>query len=81
MIPPLALETDYNNSMENNTTLSLTEASPQERLAYAWAVAQSHAYRSPSVSERLLERCRQATHQLSTPDCWLLLSEVPQLQY
>ena len=69
--------------MKNNKTptLSLTEVSPQERLAYAWAVAQSHAYRSHSVSERLLERCREATHQLSTPDCWMLLSEVPQLQY
>ena len=68
--------------MKNNTapTLSLTEVSPQERLAYAWAVAQSHAYRSSTVSEHLLESCRRATYQLSTPDCWMLLAEVPALQ-
>jgi hypothetical protein len=64
--------------MENTETF-LLEVTPQERLAYAWAVAQSHAYRSTLVSERLLARCREATAQLSTPDCWLLLSEVPAL--
>ena len=64
----------------NPTRLALTEATPQERLAYAWAVAQSHAYRSSTVSERLLESCRRATYQLSAPDCWMLLSEVPALQ-
>jgi hypothetical protein len=56
------------------------EVSPQERLAYAWAVAQSQAQRSYTVSERLLESCRRATCQLSTPDCWMLLAEVPALQ-
>jgi hypothetical protein len=56
------------------------EVSPQEQLAYAWAVAQSHAYRSPSVHERLLARCREAAYQLSAPECWELLSEVPALQ-
>ena len=64
----------------NPSSLALTEVTPQERLAYAWAVAQSHAYRSPSVSERLLECCRQATYQLSASDCWMLLAEVPALQ-
>jgi len=64
--------------MEKTETLML-EVSPQERLAYAWAVAQSHAYRSSTVSERLLEQCRAATAQLSTPDCWMLLAEVPGL--
>lgn len=55
------------------------DVTPQERLAYAWAVAQSKAYRSPSVSDRLLNRCREAAYQLSAPDCWQLLSEVPAL--
>ena len=64
--------------MENTETF-LLEVTPQERLAYAWAVVQSHAYRNPSVSERLLARCQEATAQLSTPECWLLLSEVPAL--
>jgi hypothetical protein len=59
--------------------LPLAEVAPQERLAYAWAVAQSHAYRSPFVSERLLDSCRRAAYQLSTPDCWMLLAEVPAL--
>ena len=63
--------------MENNEL----NFSAQERLAYAWAVAQSHAYRSSSVNERLLARCREATAQLSSADCWGLLAEVPQLQY
>lgn len=57
------------------------ESTPQEQLAYAWAVAQSHAHRNPAVSERLLARCREAAYQLSTPDCWQLLGEVPTLQH
>ena len=59
----------------------LLEVSPQERLAYAWAVATSHHYRSPRVAERHLQRAREATAQLSAPECWELLSEVPHLQY
>ena len=58
----------------------ILDVSPQERLAYAWAVAQSQAYRSYTVSERLLDSCRRATYQLSSPDCWMLLAEVPALQ-
>jgi hypothetical protein len=57
----------------------ILETTPQERLAYAWAVAQSHALRTPSVSERLLARCREAASQLSAPECWQLLAEVPAL--
>jgi len=68
----------YSTYMENTKKLVL-EVTPPERLAYAWAVAQSHAYRTPSVSEGLLARCREATAQLSAPECWLLLSEVPSL--
>jgi len=68
--------------MKNTKTpcFALTEATPQERLAYAWAVAQSAAWRSYGVSENLLDSCRRATRQLSAPDCWLLLAEVPALQ-
>ena len=62
-----------------NTKNFLLEVTPQERLAYAWAVAQSDAYRTPSVGECLLARCREATAQLSASECWLLLSEVPSL--
>jgi uncharacterized protein YndB with AHSA1/START domain len=53
------------------------ETTPQERLAYAWAIAESNHRRLPTVSERILTRCREAAYQLSSPDCWLLLSEVP----
>ena len=59
----------------------ILEVSPQERLAYAWAVATSNFYRSPIVAERHLKRAREATYQLSAPECWELLSEVPALQY
>jgi hypothetical protein len=64
--------------MKNTETL-LLDVTPQERLAYAWAVAESHHRRFSSVSERLLARCRRSTSQINTPDCWLLLSEVPVL--
>ena len=57
----------------------LLEASPQERLAYAWAVAESYHWRTPQVSERRIERYRESTAQLSASDCWQLLSEVPAL--
>ncbi len=55
------------------------ESSPQEQLAYAWAVAQSKAYRSNYVSDRLLAKCRSAAYHLSTSDALQLLSEVPHL--
>jgi hypothetical protein len=69
-------------SMKNTEipALPLAEVNPQERLAYAWAVAQSNAYRTPTVSEVLLEKCRRAAYQLSASDCWQLLAEVPALQ-
>ena len=59
----------------------ILEVSPQERLAYAWAVAHCAHRRLSGVHEHVVERCREATYQLSTPDCWLLLGEVPALQY
>jgi hypothetical protein len=64
----------------NPPSFALTEVTPQERLAYAWAVAQSVAWRSYGVSDNLLDSCRRATYQLSASDCWLLLAEVPVLQ-
>lgn len=68
-------------NMKNTETpfRPLAEVRPQERLAYAWAVAQSAAYRAPTVSEALLARCREAAEQLADSDCWQLLSEVPTL--
>ena len=57
------------------------EVSPQERLAYAWAVADCAHMRLSAVHERIVERYRERTAQLSTPECWELLSEVPNLQY
>jgi hypothetical protein len=53
--------------------------SPQERLAYAWAVAQSDFFRSPLVSDRLLQRCREATTLLSNAEAYDLLADVPSL--
>ena len=55
------------------------DVTPQERLAYAWAVAECHHRRLPAVREYVLNRCREAAYQLSAPDCWQLLSEVPAL--
>lgn len=67
--------------MEKLTTLyPLPEVAPQERLAYAWAVAQAAAWRRQSVNEGLLDKCRKAAWQLSTPDAWILLAEIPSLQ-
>jgi hypothetical protein len=71
-------KTCHTTYMKNTETL-LLDVTPQERLAYAWAVAESHHRRLSSVSERLLARCRRSTSQINTPDCWLLLSEVPVL--
>jgi hypothetical protein len=71
----------YDTYMENTTTTlrPLPNVAPQERLAYAWAVAQAAAWRAPSVNERLLDKCRKAAWQLSTSDAWMLLAEVPSL--
>ena len=68
--------------MKNVLTLpaGLPLPTVQERLAYAWAVAQSELYRAPSVSERLLERCREAAGRLSVEEALELLEEVPSLQ-
>lgn len=59
----------------------ILEVSPQERLAYAWAVADCTHMRLSAVHERIIERYRERTAQLSAPECWELLSEVPALQY
>lgn len=59
----------------------ILEVSPQERLAYAWAVADCAHMRLSAVHERVVERYRERTAQLSAPECWELLSEVPALQY
>jgi hypothetical protein len=58
---------------------ALATAPVQERLAYAWAVAQCSMYRSPLVSDRVLNRCRDAAYQLTLPEALQLLSEVPHL--
>jgi len=55
------------------------EIPPQERLAYAWAVADCHHRRLSAVHEHIVERYRKSAYQLSTSDCWQLLSEVPAL--
>jgi len=64
-------------------TLALPSGLPlptvHERLAYAWAVVQSASYRSPSVPEWLLERCREAANQLNVEEALELLQEVPSL--
>jgi len=61
------------------TQTTLLEVSPQERLAWAWALRSADAYGLQRVTERCLEEARRATYQLSTPDCWMLLAEVPAL--
>ncbi len=79
---PLAISARpcHTNSMENNeTAVKFLESTPQEQLAYAWAVAQSSLYRSSQVSERLLNRCREAAYQLSVSDALMMLAEVPDL--
>jgi hypothetical protein len=66
--------------MENNeTAVKFLESSPQEQLAYAWAMAHAAHVKVYHVSERMLARCRDATYRLSTPEALELLSEVPQL--
>ena len=55
------------------------ESTPQEQLAYAWAMAHAAHVKVYHVSERMLDRCRDATYHLSTPEAFELLSEVPQL--
>ena len=63
--------------MKNETTMPTV--TPQERLAYAWAVAQSDFNRLPSVSDRLLQRCREAAALLSNVEAYDLLADVPSL--
>jgi hypothetical protein len=48
-------------------------------LAYSWAVASSAFYRSPQVSDRLLQRCREAAYRLSEVEALDLLADVPAL--
>ena len=57
----------------------ILEVSPQERLAWAWALRTTAAAGLSQVTERRLEEARRATHQLSAPECWELLAEVPAL--
>lgn len=55
----------------------LLEVSPQERLAYAWAVADSHHRRLSAVHEHIVERYRERTAHLSTTECWDWLRDYP----
>jgi len=57
----------------------ILEVSPQERLAWAWALRTTAAVGLSQITERRLEEARRATYQLSAPECWELLSEVPAL--
>lgn len=50
---------------------------PQGRLAFAWAVAQSRHARLSSVSDSLLDRCYYSTSALSVDEALELLEEVP----
>jgi hypothetical protein len=61
------------------TQIALLEVSPQERLAWAWALRSSAAVGLPVVTERRLDEARRATHLLSAPEAWEFLSEVPAL--
>lgn len=63
--------------MKNETVMPTF--TPQECLAYAWAVAQSDFLQLPSVSNRLLQRCREATTLLSNAEAYDLLADVPLL--
>ena len=55
-------------------------ASPQETVAYAWAVLDSEFSRLGYISERLLERCRYATSNLSDAEAYDLLADVPAIK-
>lgn len=56
------------------------DSTPQEQLAYAWALAECEHRRFTRLSPRVLESCRKATAQLHVSDALLLLSEVPALR-
>ncbi len=55
------------------------DTTPQEQLAYAWAVAECQHLRLPAVRERILARCRSAAYHLSTPFALELLADMPNL--
>jgi len=61
------------------TQIALLEVSPQERLAWAWALRSTAAVGLTQISERRLEEARRATYLLSAPEAWEFLSEVPAL--
>jgi len=64
--------------MEKTQTV-LLEVSPQERLAWAWALRSADAYGLQRVTEHRLEEARRATYQMSAPEAWAWLAEVPAL--
>lgn len=57
----------------------MNQVSTHERLAYSWAVASSVSTRSSQVSDRLLQRCREAAYRLSEAEALDLLADVPAL--
>jgi hypothetical protein len=59
--------------------MKINQVSTHERLAYSWAVASSAFYRSSQVSDRLLQRCREAAYRLSEVEALDLLADVPAL--
>ena len=68
----------HTTSMEK-TQIALLEVSPQERLAWAWALRSTAACGLMQVTERRLEEARRATYQMSAPEAWAWLAEVPSL--
>lgn len=83
MLQPLdfAAKVCHTYNMKKETTdFRFLESSPQEQLAYAWAVAESEFRGFTRLSPRVLESCRRATAQLHVSDALLLLSEVPALR-
>jgi hypothetical protein len=68
------------NMKKETTDFRFLQSTPQEQLAYAWAVAECEHLRFTSLNPRVLESCRKATAQLHVSDALLLLSEVPALR-
>jgi hypothetical protein len=60
------------------TTVTVTHT-VQQRLAYAWAVADSQYFRLPSVNDRVLARCWESARQLTEQEALDLLADVPAL--
>jgi hypothetical protein len=60
------------------TTVTVTPT-VQERLAYAWAVADSQFFRLPSVNDRVLARCWESARLLTEQEALELLADVPSL--